>query len=835
MLMMKRLFSVQDTLRPLLLAALLLTTAVPLCADSFVGEPAMKAGLLQMLARFTEYMKADFEVCREPNADGEAAGCFRGERTMASDERGVRPNADMGMVCAFLAKYGQDRVTLPHGVTWDDVRRMARQSLVYAYSTHKANRLMRCSDGRYWGSTAQDDHVWESSLWALSVAYSAFFQWDTLTDAQRHYIYCLLRAECHYELERTVPTAFDGDTKAEENGWEAGVLAVTLGLFPDDALAPQWFERLRLFAINSYSHPDDANDTTVADPGHDALRVCDLYRGANLYPDLTLQNHRYFHTSYQNVVIQELGEAALALQLFQQSLHGTQRWHTNSLMHNNDRVMREVLCWLALADGELAMPNGNDWSLFLYDQLTSYSTNACFLRDADALMLENRAYQMIRRRQQTTPDGSWLLRPDVGARRMGVEAHRVMMTWLMHEVLPTASMTPASWPDFRQRHGAAKMFPSQNIVRAMTPQRFTCFSWSQGLKSYTGYVAPANDEAADNLVVPFRDKNTGNFLGHYEVEGKKTDAVPVVSGRYRLQGEAFVMNGELQTNDGTLNHRFALYSTPGNAVVLMDYVRANEAVTILKEKGAPMAVSVDIFTATMRHLYAADGHRCHDGSTFTAIQSSWTNVDDALGVVSIDGQTMAFGECKNNNSIMTARLYGRYDDHRRQVAKGEVVGRHATVWYVDTDHRATAALSARNHRLKVAEGWGGCVVYDPGACAPSYLLLSNFAAADSVLTLTDIRLLEGCPEGCPVFEVPTAIGPGGSTATFAAQPNTSVVQVLTWFVRGEGVTACQQPDGLHLVSTDGRRHKITVTCLDGGKPRSRQVTVGKHLRVLSGL
>ena len=31
--------------------------------------------------------------------------------------------------------------------------------------------------------------------------------------------------------------------------------------------------------------------------------------------------------------------------------------------------MKEVLNWLALADGELAMPNGNDWSLFLYDQI----------------------------------------------------------------------------------------------------------------------------------------------------------------------------------------------------------------------------------------------------------------------------------------------------------------------------------------------------------------------------------------------------------------------------------------------------------------------------------
>lgn len=83
------------------------------------------------------------------------------------------------------------------------------------------------------------------------------------------------------------------------------------------------------------------------------------------FDDYTLQNHNFFHTSYQNVVIQELGEAALALKLFQQKTIGEEKWKTNSLMHNNDKVMKEVLNWLALADGELAMPNGNDWSLFL--------------------------------------------------------------------------------------------------------------------------------------------------------------------------------------------------------------------------------------------------------------------------------------------------------------------------------------------------------------------------------------------------------------------------------------------------------------------------------------
>ncbi len=58
-----------------------------------------------------------------------------------------------------------------------------------------------------------------------------------------------------------VKAVFDGAEQgffAEENGWEADVLAATLGLFPDDALAPQWFERMRLFAANSYSHGSDA-------------------------------------------------------------------------------------------------------------------------------------------------------------------------------------------------------------------------------------------------------------------------------------------------------------------------------------------------------------------------------------------------------------------------------------------------------------------------------------------------------------------------------------------------------------------------------------------------
>ena len=212
--------------------------------SDFVAEETMQSDLLQMLANFAVYMKNDFQDCQWPNSIEEPCGCFRGENTMANDERGVRPNADLSMICAFLVKYGKNRVTLPEGVTWDDLESIAMKSLVFAYSTHKANKLKVCSGGNYWGSVSNADHVWESSLWAMSVAYSAFFQWDKLSEQQKGYVYQLLKAECNYELERSIPTGYAGDTKAEENGWEADVLAATLGLFPNDPMAPRWFQRL---------------------------------------------------------------------------------------------------------------------------------------------------------------------------------------------------------------------------------------------------------------------------------------------------------------------------------------------------------------------------------------------------------------------------------------------------------------------------------------------------------------------------------------------------------------------------------------------------------------
>jgi len=749
----------------------------------FVDEATMQQDLLQMLANSLTYANNIWYNCVATNSKNEACGYFKANSAGNSNEDGVRTNADFSMICAFLYKYAQGKVTLPTGITWNAVKDMALKSLVFGYSTHKANKFKVTSNNAYWGSVSEADHTWESSLWAMSLAYSSFFLADELTAEQKTYIYNMIKAECNYELERTIPSGYSGDTKAEENGWETNILACALGLYPDDALASKWFERLRSFAINCYSHVDDANDATVIDPDYDQTTVKDLFVGKNLYDDYTLQNHNYFHTSYQNVVMQELGESQLALLLFQGN---AVKWNTNALMHNNQAVMDEVLCRLALADGELAMPNGNDWSMFLYDQITSYTTAACFLRDPNALLLENLAYKNIKARQTTTADGSWLLNSDIGPRRMGVEAHRVMMTYLMHSMASTADLQATSWQDFSKAHENAYLFVPQNIVRANTADRFSVFSWSTGLSSYTGYVA-SNTPDKNKIIVPFKKNNTGNIIGWYTVSGKSTDAKPSVSGIYSLNGNSYTMNGKLLTNGSSLENNFTVYSTPGNAFVYMDYVVGKTSGTITGERGGLMAISTDPFTKEQRTLYHANGRIQTDGQQTTELGGNWVNIDNEVGIVKPQAdKAIGFGDRELNSSINLAKIYPSYSNASRAFSNGDVVDRRHIIYYSNVDSAATARLATQTLSLtdKVATGWNGLIVSDPDSAR--YLLLSNYIG-ETTCTLSDIAL----PDGSPVFTEMTAIGENGSTATFRCDANHSIANTLRIYVSGAQLSARQ--------------------------------------------
>lgn len=784
---------------------------------TFVQEKQMMNEMMQMIANSMTYAKSIYTDA-EKDSEGTEVGYFKANSAGQSNEDGVRTNADFAFICAFLYKMGEE-AALPAGITRELIKEMSIKALNWGCSTHRSLMLKRCTNNRYWGSADKDadgsegGYTWESSLWAQSLAFAGWLLQDELNDRQKEHLKTLIVAEANHQLTRTIPYGHLEDTKAEENGWDTNILACAVALYPNHQNAKAWYLKCQEFAMNTYSIASDSLNTTVVD----GKRVCDWFVGQNLFDDYTLQNHGFFHTSYQNIAIQELSESYLALKAMQK---GNKFALPNALKHNVQPMFNEVLKELALADGELAMPNGNDWSMYLYDQLASYSAMACLYGDADALMLENRAFKNTQARQQTTTDGSWMLNSDIGPRRMGVTGRRVAMAWLYHRYFSTEELTPTSWEEFSSAHQTTKHFPYVNVVRSQSKERAVFFSWATQKGSYTGMIGTSNP-AKNKIMIPFRYRNTGNFLGYYKVNGKKDNAVPLINGIYDIRENSFVMNGKLLTNDKSLTQSFTLYATPGNAVIYMDYVESNEAVTITGERGGLMGISTDPFTQTTRTLFTANGKTTSDGNNLTTFETGWVNIDNEVGIVGKNkGKQMAFGDNDLLNSIYTSKIYPSYSNEERNYAAGEAVDTRNVVYYSNIDAKTTQRL-ANETQTYSTNGYTGILAPDPdGTC---YFLLSRYSDADSTFTIKDVS----CSLGAPVFGDTTLISKSKSSTTFRCNKNESVANTINCFIKGDGIKAiANETEGkVNLHNFSDQKQTVTLFTIIDQKSAKKKIVL----------
>ena len=116
--------------------------------------------------------------------------------------------------------------------------------------------------------------------------------------------------------------------------------------------------------------------------------------------------------------------------------------------------------------------------------------------------------------------------------------------------------------------------------------------------------------------------------------------------------------------------------------------------------------------------------------------------------------------------------------------------------------------------------------------APYYLLLSNFAGTTTDCTIENYHN----DNGSPVFSVSTVIGQQGSTATFTAAENISVVNTLKFFIQGSDVEAIQaegNPDAIYLLNLVKGDNRLTVNAFtDDGRNLSKEITLStKVLKV----
>lgn len=222
-------------------------------------------------------------------------------------------------------------------------------------------------------------------------------------------------------------------------------------------------------------------------------------------------------------------------------------------------------------------------------------------------------------------------------------------------------------------------------------------------------------------------------------------------------------------------------------------------------------------------------HQQLDGSNFTTLKGPWVNIDNALSIINANGKDFAFGERANNNSVMTAKIYSSYDDKSREVKQNDVVDRRAQIYYSNMTAEETNNFFSNLIPLSptTPEGWNGIIVPDGGEGSYYYMLLSNFAGKQEC-TLKNIRN----HAGKPVFTTKTIITKAGSTATFTAEENHSVVNTLKFFIEGSGITAIQDkndPATIYLRNNMKRKNTIFVNAFDGGKVISKSLKLKKEM------
>ena len=85
----------------------------------------------------------------------------------------------------------------------------------------------------------------------MSVAMAGGLLKDELASEMK-YICNLLVSEADFQLTRVVPTGYEGDTKAEENGWEANVLACACAMIPSHPNHSRWYEAMNRYGFNCF-------------------------------------------------------------------------------------------------------------------------------------------------------------------------------------------------------------------------------------------------------------------------------------------------------------------------------------------------------------------------------------------------------------------------------------------------------------------------------------------------------------------------------------------------------------------------------------------------------
>ncbi len=147
---------------------------------------------------------------------------------------------------------------------------------------------------------------WETAHWAMLTGAAAWLVWGRLTPQTRADVVAMVTDEADHQLPLAVPfwSAPDdtrltpGDTKAEEDAWNAGLLALASAMMPSAPHASAWRAKAAELGVAAYSVKADTTSATVVN----GVPLDQRVQGYNAFDDGTVVNHDIIHPDYAAAV-----------------------------------------------------------------------------------------------------------------------------------------------------------------------------------------------------------------------------------------------------------------------------------------------------------------------------------------------------------------------------------------------------------------------------------------------------------------------------------------------------------------------------------------------------
>jgi len=378
-------------------------------------------------------------------------------------EAGARAMGNVVFTAALLATDPDYR---PAQGCREDLLRKARAGLAYMTHGHVSGGG-RCADGQPWGG------VWQSAWWATRMALGAKLVWAQLDEAGRQAVERVVVYEADLQLPRIVPSGLAEDTKAEENAWDAEILATACALFPGHPHRPVWWLKLCEFACNTFSVAADLQSEARVD----GRPLREWVYTVNLHSDFTLENHGAYHFCYVASPLHSLAWAVYALR--SGGLEPPQ-----ALSHHVGEVWARVKP--TFLGRRFAYAGGQDWARYTYGAyfiVPALVWLQSLLGDGDAAAIEQARLDTLAEEQADNSDGSFFGKRFTQPHYQGQTAKyetdcyaNVALAYGLRRLL--APKVAASSPEVLAAHlSACHVSPECGIAYLRSPALFASFSW----------------------------------------------------------------------------------------------------------------------------------------------------------------------------------------------------------------------------------------------------------------------------------------------------------------------------------------------------------------------